>query len=88
MNSMLRKLRRLGDDELYIISDAIDVELARREEKMDEEASSAKQKAAERTQSYRRKNGSGGESALVLGVRQTIQRKKREARKAGNRRAA
>jgi len=73
---------------LYIISDAIDAELARREEGEDEEKESARQKAKERTQSYRRKNGSGGESALVLGVRQTIERKKRAARKGGKRRAA
>ena len=88
MNSMLRKLRKLGDDELYVISDAIDAEISRREELSDTADVSSRQRANERSQSYRRKNGAGGESALVLGVKRTVERKKQAANKPSKRRAA
>ena len=88
MNSMLGKMRKLGDDELYVISDAIDAEIARREKQTDVMDVSPRQRANERSQSYRRKNGTGGESALVIGVKRTIERKKHAVDKPVKRRAA
>jgi hypothetical protein len=88
MNSMLGKMRKLGDDELYIISDAIDAEIARREELPSATDDSSRQRANERSKSYRRKNGAGGESALVIGVKRTIERKKHAVDKPDERRAA
>ena len=66
MNSMLGKMRKLGDEDLYVISDAIDAEIARREKQTDVMDVSPRQRANERSQSYRRKNGTGGYVEILL----------------------
>lgn len=88
MKSMLKKLRKLGDDELFSISDAVDAEIARRQETEADVPETARQRANERGQSYRHRTGAGAEAALVVGVQRVADRKKQSPRKLGKRHAA
>ena len=88
MNSMFKKLRKLGDDELFSVSEAVDAEIARRQEGEEAVPETARQRANERGQSYRARNGAGAQPALVVGVRRTAERKKQASHKSGKRRAA
>ena len=88
MNSVLKKLRKMGADELFAISEAIDAEIERRTDDAEVGEESARHRANERTQSYRRKNGASATPALVVGVQQKFERKRENARKSHRRRAA
>ena len=57
MNSILRQLQELADADLYALSEAVDMELQRREEIVGDIPDSARRRALEREQSYRRRNG-------------------------------
>jgi len=77
MNSILRRLRKLGDDELCAISEAIDTELERRQELSDDVPESARRRAVQRERSYRRDTGASALPVLIAGLRKV--RKHRRA---------
>ncbi len=57
MKTILNLLAELADADLYALCEAIDIELQRREEPVSEVPDSARRRAIEREQSYRRRNG-------------------------------
>jgi hypothetical protein len=69
MNYILNQLRRLSDDELICISEAIDIELDRRLEVMEEIPDSAKRRAVKRQKSYRRSLGSSAPPIRAVGLK-------------------
>jgi hypothetical protein len=77
MRAIEKKLNDLNDDELLAISEAIDLELSRREERNEEIPESARRRAVMRDQSYRRATGSSAPPVRVTGLKG--QRKRREA---------
>ena len=66
MQSMITRLRSLGDEELLILSEAIDIEIVRREERMEEHPDSARTRARQHEQSYR--SGLGAKAPPVRAV--------------------
>ncbi len=68
MNTIMRHLQQLADYELFNLSEAIDLELQRREEVMIEVPESARRRAVEREQSYRRRTGSLAAPIRVVGL--------------------
>jgi hypothetical protein len=68
MNTILKQLQRLADDELLAVSEAIDVELERRLEGMPAHCESARQRARDRQQSYRRVTGAGAPPISAVGL--------------------
>jgi hypothetical protein len=69
MNTILKLLRRLGDDELLSVSDAIDLELDRRLERTDPIPDSARRRAIDRQSSYRHSNGAAAPPVRFVGLR-------------------
>ncbi len=69
MNSILKRLRKLSDDELCAVSEAIDGELERRQEMTDRLPESARRRAIQREQSYRHGTGSSAIPVRVAGMR-------------------
>ncbi|MGD0899361.1 MAG: hypothetical protein ABR915_16105 [Thermoguttaceae bacterium] len=68
MNAILKNFHQLADQELYNLSEAIDVELQRREELITEVPESARRRAVERQQSYRRRTGSLAPPVRAVGL--------------------
>jgi hypothetical protein len=68
MNSILRYLRKLGNEELLNVSEAIDLELERRLERVDVVPDSARSRANEREQSYRHRNGASAPPIRLAGL--------------------
>ncbi len=79
MKALLKRLRRLGDDELLTVSEAIDCELERRLERTERIPESARRRAVERSHSYRQRNGSSAPPVRVTGMRQPRSRRISEA---------
>jgi hypothetical protein len=77
MNAIVKKLLNLNDDELLAISEEIDVELERRQERTEEIPESARRRAVMREQSYRRVTGSVAPPVRATGLKE--QRKRRNA---------
>jgi hypothetical protein len=77
MKTIVKKLNNLNDDELLSLSEAIDQELERRQERMEEIPESARRRAIMRDQSYRRATGSSAPPVSVTGLKE--QRKQRRA---------
>ena len=73
MNAILKRLRGLGDDELLSLSEAIDVELECRLELTSGAPVSARSRANQRGQSYRRRAGSLAPPVSVVGLRKRRQ---------------
>lgn len=71
MNAFLKRLHTLGDDELLGISEAIDIEMERRQEHAEVIHESARQRANARQQSYRHGNGSSAPPIRMVGLRDT-----------------
>jgi hypothetical protein len=71
MNAILKRLRKLPDNELYVLSDAIDAELERRSQLAEEAYDSARRRALERQQSYRRRNGAFAPPVKAAGLKTT-----------------
>ena len=69
LNTLLKRLHKLGDDELLAVSEAIDHELDRREEHADLIPESARLRAVKRSQSYRHATGSSALPVRVAGLR-------------------
>lgn len=68
MNAILKRLRQLDDEELLALSEAIDVELERRLERLDAIPESARRRAVQRQRSYRRELGSAAPPISVCGL--------------------
>ena len=68
MNGILKQLRQLADFELFDLTEAIDLELQRREEMMTDVPESARRRAVERSQSYRRRTGSFAPPVKAVGL--------------------
>jgi hypothetical protein len=77
MNHILNRLRRLSDDELSTLSEAIDLELDRRLEAIEDIPDSARRRAVQRQKSYRRSLGSTAPPVRVVGLKE--QRRRRMA---------
>jgi hypothetical protein len=68
MRSILKLLRRMADEELLSVSEAIDVELERRLEKVDPVPDSARRRAVMRQQSYRHRTGAAAPPVTATGL--------------------
>jgi hypothetical protein len=68
MNTILKRLRELADFELFNISEAIDLEMQRREEAASDTLESARRRAIERQQSYRRRTGAFAPPVKAVGL--------------------
>jgi len=69
MNPIIKRLRKLAEDELCSISEAIDVELERRLEGSENLPDSARRRALQREKSYRRSIGSAATPVRLVGMR-------------------
>jgi hypothetical protein len=77
MKSIIKKLNDMNDDELLSLSEAIDEEMGRRQERLEEIPESARRRAIMRDQSYRRSTGSSAPPVFATGLKE--QRKNRRA---------
>jgi hypothetical protein len=68
MNFILQQLNRLADSDLYGLSEAIEMEMQRRAEVVDDITESARRRAIERGQSYRRRTGSTAPQVRFVGI--------------------
>jgi hypothetical protein len=68
MITILKHLNQFADHELYNLSEAIDLELQRREELTLDVQESAKSRAFEREHSYRRRTGAQAPRVRVVGI--------------------
>jgi hypothetical protein len=68
MNTILRHVHHLADYELFNLSEAIDREIQRREELIAEVPDSARRRAVEREQSYRRRTGAMAPPIRAVGL--------------------
>ncbi len=75
MDAVLKRLRKLADDELLEVSAAIDCELDRRLELSDPHPESARRRAVQREKSYRHCNGAAALPVRVTGMRPTRRRR-------------
>jgi hypothetical protein len=76
MNSILKRLRKLADDELLSLSEAIDAELECRLERTEPVSESARRRAVERDHSYRRKNGAAAPPIRAVGLGKADKRRR------------
>ena len=77
MNSILKRLRKLANDELLALSEAIDLELELRLDRTEDVPDSARRRAIQRQQSYRHSPGSAAPPIIAVGIGKT--RKDRRA---------
>jgi hypothetical protein len=75
MNAILNLMRRLNDDQLLGLSEAIDVELDRRIEREDPIPGSTRRRAVDRQYSYRRSNGAHAMPARMVDQRPPLRRR-------------
>lgn len=75
MDAVLKRLRKLADDELLEVSEAIDRELDHRLQLSDLHPESARKRAVQRGKSYRRCNGASALPVRVTGMRPTRRRR-------------
>jgi hypothetical protein len=71
MNALLEHIEELADQELYSLCEAIEVEIHRREELSGELPDSARKRAVEREQSYRRRNSAFAPPVRAVGIGKT-----------------
>jgi hypothetical protein len=76
MQSIINRLRLLEDDELLTLSEAIDIEIGRREQRMEEHPDSARMRARERSDSYRTRLGTKAPPVRAVGMKDAGRRKK------------
>jgi hypothetical protein len=74
VQTILKRLKQLGEDELLMISEAIDVEMERRQERIEEIPDSARRRAVMRGQSYRRATGSTALPIRITGLKEQRKR--------------
>jgi hypothetical protein len=75
MKAIDKNLNNLNNDELQALSEAIDLELERREQRMEEVPQSARRRAVLRDQSYRRSTGSSAPPVRVTGLKEPRRRR-------------
>ena len=75
MKSILKQLQELANADLYALSEAVDMELQRRGEVVGEVPDSARRRAVEREQSYRRRNGAAAQPVRAVGLGKTPRRR-------------
>ncbi len=68
MKSIINQLQELADADLYALSEALDMEMQRREDAIGEVPDSARRRAVEREQSYRRRTGAGAPPVRIAGI--------------------
>jgi hypothetical protein len=68
MNSILKQLKKMSEADLYVLSDAVDSELLRRDDVGGEVSDSARRRAVERGQSYRHRVGAGAPPVRIVGI--------------------
>jgi hypothetical protein len=69
MYSILKRLRKLGQEELLSVSEAIDIELESRLERLEDAVpESARSRANDRAQSYRHRSGAGAQPIRLAGL--------------------
>jgi hypothetical protein len=76
MQSIINRLRTLKDEELLILSEAIDIEIGRREERMEEHPDSARTRARERGESYRTRLGTKAPPVRAVGMKDAGRKRK------------
>jgi hypothetical protein len=76
MKSIVSKLRALEDEELLILSEAIDLEIGRRGERMEEHPDSARTRARQRGESYRVKLGTKAPPVRAVGMKDAGRKRK------------
>lgn len=69
MNSILKHLEDMVDDDLLALSEAIDLELERRLDRVEAAPESARSRAIARGQSYRRNTGATAPPIRAVGLR-------------------
>lgn len=75
MNTVLKLLRKMDDDDLLRVSEAIDIELNCRLERADAIPESAKRRAASRQSSYRHSTGAAAPLVRFVGLREAPKRR-------------
>ncbi len=75
MHGIVKKLQNLNQEELLVLSEAIDGELERRQEMNDDVPESARRRAVMRDQSYRRATGSSAPPVRVTGLKKPDKRR-------------
>ena len=68
MKSIFRQLEELADADLYVLSEAVDLELQRRDDNCDEAVDSARRRVQERGQSYRHRTGASAPPVRIVGL--------------------
>jgi hypothetical protein len=76
MESIITRLRTLTDEQLLLVSEALDVEIARREERMEEHPDSARTRARDREQSYRTRLGTKAPPVRAVGMKDAGRKRK------------
>jgi len=75
MNMIYEQLLELADADLYTLSEAVEMELQRRAEVVGEVPDSARRRALEREESYRRRNGTAALPVRAVGLGKTPPRR-------------
>lgn len=70
MKSILNRLRQLGDDDLQVLSEALDTEIECRLAHDEAIPESARRRAIQRSQSYRHKTGASALPVMATGMRE------------------
>jgi hypothetical protein len=70
MKVIIKNLNKLNNDELQALCEAIDLELDRRQERMEGMPESARRRAVLRNQSYRRSTGSSAPPVRATGLKE------------------
>ena len=68
MQSILKQLQELANADLYALCEAVDLELQRREEIIDDVPDSARRRANERGHGYSRRIGAASEQVRNIGI--------------------
>jgi hypothetical protein len=76
MQSIIAKFRQLDDEDLLILSEAIDIEISRRQEMMEEHSDSARRRAVQRDQGYRSNLGTKAPPIRAVGMKDAGRRRK------------
>ena len=76
MQSIINKMRHFEDEQLLILSEAIDLEMMRREERMEEHPESARLRARQREQSYRSNLGAKAPPIRAVGMKDAGRKRK------------
>lgn len=71
MNSILKRLEQMSNDDLLALSEAIDVEIENRVDRAEAAPESARSRAIARGQSYRRSTGAAAPPIRAVGLRET-----------------